>query len=639
MIAALRTRVAPAGRRLFATAGVFGILIFAFALRTRRLGLPTLTGDEWFMHRSAQEGAAWIVAHARVFEPHPLLYYLGIWAWEYAAGATEYALRFPSVAFGVLLVAGVWRLGYEVGGARIGFTAALLAALNPYLIAQSQNARNYQMVAALVTLTTASLLIATRTNRTGGHRWTRYTLFAIAALHTHLNALLAIGAHALWYAARAWGEEARTTRERLPLRRVPAIRAAIIIALAFVPWLIYAAPALQAYRGFYPERVTPWDVARRTVATFLLAETSAPSWQLAILVGLLAVGGIAATIGRRAHRTSSRLIVLAAVVPVATTAALFLVRPMFEERYLIVAAPMLSVLIAVGIGALSMGRRWLALGLLAAAIGATVPSTLGYYESIVTARTDWRGLVGWMAETGEASAAVLITGQGVADAYGYYRRSDFPATVTDDSATIDDTIEAIVASGATGVIHLPSWDSPVDARARDLLSERGFPGANRWFRNQRGQYFGLASGVDRRPVPIGAAWDSLTLVEGSVNPPVVAPGETIRVGLVWLNEGRGQMRDLKESVRIIDDRGDKRAQLDRFPRNDTARFPEVRSGTRLIDNHGIVAPSVPGGNYRVAVLLYEPENGRAVRPTRPTVSASDDTGDLVIVGEIIITPR
>ena len=223
------------------------LLLAAAGARARQLGVPTLTGDEWFMLRNAYEGPGWIVSQARVFEPHPLLYYLGFWGWIGVAGSTEWAMRYPSALFGVLTCAAVWRLGREIGGPLVALGAGLLAAVNPYQVAQSQNARNYAMVAALATVATAALLVAARREDSPG--WRRYAVAMLLALHTHLNAVLTAAAHGLWYAGRAW------------LRRSPPSRRAIVaagaIALLFLPWLLYAAPALTAYRGFFPERVSP----------------------------------------------------------------------------------------------------------------------------------------------------------------------------------------------------------------------------------------------------------------------------------------------------------------------------------------------------------------------------------------------
>src|SRR5687767_15727976 len=125
------------GRLETALAGL--LLLGAMALRARRLGVPTLTGDEWFMLRNAHEGPAWIVRQARVFEPHPLLYYLGFWAWVGLAGSTEWAMRYPSALFGVLTCAAVWRLVRDAAGPAVALGAGLLIAINPYQVAQSQD--------------------------------------------------------------------------------------------------------------------------------------------------------------------------------------------------------------------------------------------------------------------------------------------------------------------------------------------------------------------------------------------------------------------------------------------------------------------------------------------------------------------
>jgi mannosyltransferase len=600
------------------------LLLGALALRARHLGVPTLTGDEWFMLRNAHEGPAWILGQARVFEPHPLLYYVGFWAWVGLSGSTEWAMRYPSVLFGVLTCAALWRLGREVGGPLVALGAVLLAAVNPYQVAQSQNARNYAMVAALATTATALLLVAAR--RDDAPSWRRYALGLLLALHTHLNAILTALAHALWYVGR------QRLRRTAPSRGA-RLAAGTILGL-FLPWLLYAAPALRAYQGFYPERVGPLDVAVRTLGSFSFGQHETPRRLFVAGVALLALIGAARAI-RRARATRARtggmLVLLAAALPLAGAAALFMLRPMFEERYLIVAAPPLIALVAFGAGAL--GRLAPQFGA-AAILGLTIvslPFLQRYYPAAAEARPDWRGLAAWIDAAERPGDVVLITGHGVADAYGYYRRADAPVALAADTATAEADLAALLVATPRGAFHLPYWEAPPDKLAHDRLVGVGFAGESRWFRGQRAQYFGLPAPDDPAPTVADTRWsESLELVDAMVAPSAVSPGQAVRVALTW--RAVAAAPDLKISLRLLDSGdGRTRAQIDRRPADESRPFPSLKPGETLRDGHALaVPPDVPPGRYAVALLLYRPEDARAVPPERPG-------GDLVQIGAVAVT--
>ena len=69
-------------------------------------------------------------------------------------------MRYPSVLFGVLACGATWRLTRDVAGPVAAASATVLLAINPYQVLESQNARNYAMVAALGTMSTAALASA-----------------------------------------------------------------------------------------------------------------------------------------------------------------------------------------------------------------------------------------------------------------------------------------------------------------------------------------------------------------------------------------------------------------------------------------------------------------------------------------------
>jgi hypothetical protein len=329
------------------------------------------------------------------------------------------------------------------------------------------------------------------------------------------------------------------------------------------------------------------------------------------------------------------LIVLAAGLPVVGAALLFLVRPMFEERYLIVAAPACLALVA--IGASAIGRLFRPIGLLGLAwlTLATWPFLDRYYESIAGSRPDWRGLARSIAAHEREGDVVLITGQGVADAYSYYGRGAAPVVVADTAVGVDAAVDRLVASGTSGAFVLPYWDAPADLRASERLREVGFAEPTHWFGNQRRQYFALARAGDPAPRQIGATWrGSIELARASVAPTQVERGEAIRVQVEW--RARAAAPDLKVSLRLLRPDTGSVAQLDRRPLDEARPFPSIGIGEAVRDGYALRLPEdLAPGPYLVALLLYEPEGARAIPPD-PGAHLAPASPDLVLLGELVI---
>ena len=605
------------------------LLLVALILRTHRLDGPTLTGDEWFMLRNVREGPAWIIHQARTFEPHPLLFYLGFWAWVNVAGPTEWSMRFPSVVFGVLSCVGVWRILRTVVGINAAMLGLALCVVNPYQIAQSQNARNYAMVAAFATLATILLVRADRINSNG--RWRSYAFGLLIALHTHLNAVLTGLAHATWFLAKS-----TASRAAIP---APALWAGGTIALFFIPWLIYAEPALTAYKGYYPEKVGLFEVAIRTLTTFFFGQEIQPRRLYLALVSVAVVVGAIVLVWKRRglDRRLGVLLLMTALVPILATSVLFMFRPMFEERYLIVAGPVTLAIIAVAISLPDRVLRGLSLLPFIGMLVITLPILRVQYEAIELARPDWRGLANWIGENARPTDRVAIGGHGIADAYGYYGNASIPVDLLADEASIERDIDRALSARPTGVFHIAATDSQADQRIQERLVSIGFAGENRWFRNQRAQFFGLAANEDPATNTLNAEWNGpIRLLDARVSPHIARPGDTVRIGLHW--QANNRTPDLKISLRLVNSDGQQLAQLDRQPSNESRPFSSMREGETVWDGHALVLPRQINVNGPVSavLLLYQPEGSKSVTPIRG--GGFQGNPDLVELGPIQLEP-
>src|SRR5713101_6988209 len=135
-----------AGRAI--TIVIYLVLLLAFILRLYRLDFQSFWYDEGFSAFVAKGPLTSISVYVFI-DPHPPLYYTVLHFWMKVAGEGEFSLRFLSVALGVLSIALIYRLGADLLGYRAGAYAAVLGAVNPFLLYYSQETRGYILLLAL----------------------------------------------------------------------------------------------------------------------------------------------------------------------------------------------------------------------------------------------------------------------------------------------------------------------------------------------------------------------------------------------------------------------------------------------------------------------------------------------------------
>ena len=141
---------------------LLAILLLASLLRFYRLDAQSFWNDEGNSARIAERTVSLILEGAAA-DIHPPGYYLLLHAWRALAGQSEFALRSLSVAAGLVLVVFTYLLGRRLFGKTTGLLAAFLAALSPFAIYYSQEARMYALMAVLSVASTY-LLVRLLTN-------------------------------------------------------------------------------------------------------------------------------------------------------------------------------------------------------------------------------------------------------------------------------------------------------------------------------------------------------------------------------------------------------------------------------------------------------------------------------------------
>ena len=125
--------------------GVFAIFLVALAVRSYGLTYHSLWFDEVMSTFWAAKpaGEIWRVGLSLAQDKHPPLYYLALHGWTALFGSGDVAVRSFGAIIGALAVLPVYGIGKTLGGVRAGAFAALLVALNPFLVWYSQEARMF----------------------------------------------------------------------------------------------------------------------------------------------------------------------------------------------------------------------------------------------------------------------------------------------------------------------------------------------------------------------------------------------------------------------------------------------------------------------------------------------------------------
>jgi mannosyltransferase len=173
-----------------------GLTAIGAWLRFAALGTQSYWFDEAQAAHELHLSFGSMVSSMIVHETNPPLYFALGWVWARVFGTGEVGLRSLSALAGTAVIPIAYLCGRELVSRRAGLVAAALAALSPFLIWYSQEAREYMLLAALCG---ASLLYFARAWRDPtGPNIAMWAVFSGLALLTHFFAGFLVAPEALW---------------------------------------------------------------------------------------------------------------------------------------------------------------------------------------------------------------------------------------------------------------------------------------------------------------------------------------------------------------------------------------------------------------------------------------------------------
>lgn len=424
-----------------------GVLLLAAGLRFFRLGAQSLWYDETVSVYLAGKSIPALIAHT-AGDIHPPGYYLLLHAWTRLAGRSEFSAAYPSLWFGLLLVALAHRLGCRLSGRTAGLWAALLVALSPFNVWYSQEVRMYTLGAALAVV---AVWCAVRLAAGAGDR--RAALPALAGY----GAAGALGLWTLYYfafllvalnlVAAAWWLVAARRRPGGLAQLGRWIAAQGLVLLLYAPWLPVAwrqatHPPVPPWRSLTPalrvlvdswsalslgqsaDPARAWPALLVTAALFGLGMAAALrgwGWQRA-------GGGRAAPRpeGRAAERAFPWFLAGSVVVPVALIWLASFISPLYHVRYVFTYSTPFYALLGAGLAWLWQRRRAAAWACLAIVLAFSALSLAAYHTDVRLAADDHRGAVRFLQERWRPGDAILVDAGYVYTALLTYWQGDPP---------------------------------------------------------------------------------------------------------------------------------------------------------------------------------------------------------------------
>ena len=364
----------------------------ALILGLIRLGSPSLWLDESLTALRVDYPVL------RLFEGYHGMYDTILKPWALVVGTSEWSLRMPSV-FGSMLAAGLLVvLGRRAFTPMVGLVSGLLLAASPFIVKWSQQARGYTLLLALGILATILLLRALERGSRGA--WLVYGIAFAGVLVWHpVAGILLAPSHAVLVTQR---------RDRV----LPHALLGLVVVVAIgVPWVAQIAM-----------RSTGEGVAMNWLGAPTFEEGARALLDISGAAGLGLLLGLVGLVLLWQVGDRGRFAWLATwtFAPFVVALVVTIVRPIYLDRYLMIAAPAFALLGGVALTRLTPRLRVAAAVALAVAVLAGLAAWYSTTDDGNWRSEDWRSATEFVLERSGDADAVVVAPWSAAPAARYY---------------------------------------------------------------------------------------------------------------------------------------------------------------------------------------------------------------------------
>jgi 4-amino-4-deoxy-L-arabinose transferase-like glycosyltransferase len=645
------------------------ILALAAFLRFYLLDGQSFWNDEGNSARIAERSLQ-LITEGAAGDIHPPLYYYVLHFWRGVFGPSEFALRSLSAVLGVLLVGLTFLIGRKAFSVGVGLLAAFVAAINPFQIYYSQEARMYMLLAVIGAAATFFLLrlledwgSGIRDQGSGRRRlslfidhcaliilyalglYTHYAFPFVLVTHFLIVSMWTLGTRAAWKYFIVW---------------IGLVAAAGVL---FLPWLPTAI-----------RQITTWPAARvaidggqmllDTLRLYVTGPTlpSAEATAAILLCGLFILIGLWNPIGfderrKEAHEVLPYSIRLGSIMLWwLVSIALIFAFGLFKESYLkffIVGSAAFCILLAKGIatawgigrGALTMPRElagqpmaswaWsiVVLALCAVITVPTFNALRNYYFDPAYARDNYRGIAQRILNNQRPDDAVILDSANQWEVFTYYYPDGpnvypLPRQRPLDQAAVEAELTRIAAQHPRlFVLYWGDGEADPQRVIESWLDAHTYKATEQWINSIRFATYAVPTNLSSEPAVKSAVrfGDHITLDGYTLSTSQVQPGDILQLDLFWHTAAPLSDR-YKVFVHVLDANGNIIAQTDREPGGGQQPTTNWEINEPVIDRYGVLIPEgTPPGLYTIEIGLYD-FNG-----TRLPVSTG---GDAVTVANV-----
>ncbi len=630
---------------------LFLILVIAAFLRFYRLDAQSFWNDEGNSARIAERSLQ-LITEGAAGDIHPPLYYYLLHFWRGFFGSSEFALRSLSAVLGVSLIWLTYLIARTIFGANAGLLAALTAAINPFEVYYSQEARMYMLLAVIGAAATYVLLrrlTVWSSHQTNPRRASliighlSLVILYAAGLYTHYAFPFVIFTH--FSIVVAW---ALSHRQQAVYRIITWIGTVAASGVLFIPWLPTAIRQITTW----PSSGSTTDTGAMLLDTLRLYVLG-PTFPTSDAAIALLIAGFFLIVSlwnpdmfdeRRAeaqdtlpHVLRSGAIVLWWLVPI----ALIFGFGLFKEAYLkflLIGSAAFCILLARGIytafgiarGALNMPKElagqpalnwgWsiVVVFLIALIAVPTATSLQNDYFDPKYARDDYRGIAQTIMKDQRAGDAVILDAANQWEVFTYYYPDGpnvipMPKQRPLDPAAIEAELNDM-ASKYRRLFVLYWGDAEADPQRviESWLDGHTYQATEQWIGSVRFVTYAVPTQLSNDPAQRShARFGAHITLDGFTLPTTnLKAGDILQLDLYWHTD-TALTEHYKVFVHVLDSSGNIAAQTDREPGGGLNPTTIWKPNEPIVDRYGVLIPSdTPNGTYSIEVGLYDFNNTR-----------------------------
>ncbi|MFN8373383.1 MAG: glycosyltransferase family 39 protein [Anaerolineae bacterium] len=579
------------------------LLLLAAALRLYHLQSQSIWFDEGWSAYAAVQPTLWDAFQSDA--TNPPLYYVLLNISARFTGDSEFALRWFSLVWGLLLLPLAYQLGRVLFDERAGLYAAFLAAVSPPLWWASQEARMYTLLAVLVCLAALSWhRVAAR--RTAARQWWLLLWLAeLALLYSHNSGPVMV----IWLNAVTLLAWLLRRSLRLPDWRV-WFAGQVVVGLLWSPYFFARFLAVQdANSSLIRRPELGLDLFSRIVQSFWTGTWSLVGREPLLLVLCALVTLLALALINWRSKNARWLLAHVLILVAGLLFGLSVLGNELHGRYLVMIVPLLLIPLGDGLARLRYPLQRYALSLLFLAL--LLLNIHFITQDKAYQHDDARAMVQYYADTLDANDTVLAWSY--ADRYElafYWDRLGVQAQrVTLPEGTDLDVVLPLLPQNG-GDVALNVWYT----QRADFRGMMGCVLGNGTI-NLPEQYdvFGMTNQLYRAPQltlpalrPFDAQISDFARITAVGGFPRFTSAQALCLPIQLTLEQTLSV-DLKAAVRVYNDLGWEVATTDAVFADESQRLTsEALSGATLTAYPLLRLPvGAPPGDYRVEVTLYD----------------------------------